>query len=109
MFRFLQEYQMRLFGNANVSVWIPVYDGLAVRYLDSGYIQSLLMLGVNSIAYAVIFVKSMMWNIRQRRTDVVMLIIIISLLLVVEASLSRWYFAMPLLFRSNERLCWDGE
>ncbi len=103
---FLQEYSVKLFGNPDVPTWMSIYDGWGVRYLDSGYIQCLLMLGVvNSIAYIYIFVKSMMWNIRQKRTEVVVLLVIIALLLVVEASPLRWYFAMPLLFQSSERLC----
>lgn len=101
---YLKEYSIKFFGDPNVPTWIPVYDGWAVRYLDSGYMQSLLMLGAfNSFVYLSIYLKAILYCVRKKNTAAVVLLIIFSLILIVEASPLRWYFAIPLLFQNNER------
>lgn len=100
---YLQNYNVHILGNAGVPTWISVYDGWGVRYLDSGYMQGLLCLGlINSIMYLYIFSSAMESSVRLGNIEVVVLLTIIGLMLLVEASPLRWYFSMPLLFQVSQ-------
>lgn len=103
-FMYLQQYQVSLFGNPNVPAWILADDNWGLRYLDSGYLQSLLSLGaINSITYLLLLYKSMKNNLRRKDIAVVIWDLIIMLLLIVEASPLRWYFAIPILYVFSDK------
>lgn len=103
-FIYLQNYKISLFGNPNIPTWISGNDNLGFRYLDSGYLQSLLSLGIiNSLFYFSLLYKSIKNNLKYKNVAVVICNIIIILLLIVEASPLRWYFAITILYVYNNK------
>ena len=101
---FLQNYDIKLLGNAQVPEW-HVVDGWSKRYLDSGYIQCLLKMGIlNFLIYALFFGSAVEKSIQQRQYATTYLLIIIALRLLVEASPLRWYFAIPLLYTNYGKM-----
>lgn len=103
-FLFLQKYEIKFFGNLEVNGWISVYDNWGQVYLDSGYLQGILCLGVlNSLTYLYIFIRSLIDNLKNKSYEIVMILIIVSFMLIIEASPLRWYFSFVLLYQGSSR------
>ncbi len=100
---FLNKYNIKLFGNAGSLTWIPGPNGWGERYLDSGYMQLMIYMGVlNTIIYFALWSKSTFNCIRDNEKKQVVLQVLLLLMLVVEASPMRWYFALPIFLNGKK-------
>lgn len=109
-FLFLQLYGVKLFGNPNIDGWISVYDNWGKVYLDSGYLQLILCLGlVNTIIYVLQYFKAVLSNAKQKNYEIIVVLLIVSLMLVIETSPLRWYFSFVLLFITNRGIVFNNK
>lgn len=98
---YLKQYTIKLWGNANVPTWLLAEDNWGMRYLDSGYMQCLLSLGLfNFVVYLSLLITTIKRNVKYKSAHIVILLEIIALMLIVESAPLRWYFSIPILYRT---------